>query len=506
MAMKTKNKDLFLIPVFIVSGKILSFVFNALLGNYYGAGKVSDAFIMAHTIPTILFEGVATAFISCYIPIYSTLKYDSPEKIDDFNSNMTSISFLLSIVVTLVYFFFQKPINRLYGNGFDNISLELLNRYTSIIMWSIPFIGAYAIFRAHLQVSGRKTVSSIAQAVCYTFLIGFVILFYPKDISLAWATLAGNVFCFILFLFFSIKTGYKYRPYISFKEQYIKTLLIMIFPIFFSTLASELAAIADKYFASQHSDGIVTSLTYGYQLSFAIQGIISTSLLIVVFPSLADKAACKDEKGMNEVIYSCVNIVCWIVFPLVAGGIVIATPIIKVLFGHGNFNSESVRITAVVFAGYLIGVLPMCIKHIGDRTCFALKKTKYAMITSFITVGINVILDYILNILFGYIGLVIATDLSILLGSIILLLLIKKEDKSLSYKKLLGLFICPSVCCVIMAISIWAINHWILYNLECFVIILLSILIGAIIYVGTAILLFRKQVIRFIDYFKRKSL
>lgn len=502
--MKLRNKDVLLVPILIVAGKLFSFLFNALLGSYYGAGKISDAFIMAHTIPTILFDGVATAFISCYIPIQRTLKHESPEKIDDFNSNMTSISFLLSLVITIIYFIFQRQINRFYGNGFDDASLGLLNGYTSIILWSIPFIGAYAIFRAHLQVSGKKTISSIGQVSCYLLLIIAVVVFYPHDQSLAWATLAGNIFCFVVFLVAAYRTGYRYRLYISFNEQYIKTLLVMIFPIFFSTLASELASIVDKYFASQHSDGIVTSLTYGYQLSFAIQGIISTSLLIVVFPSLADRAARKDEEGMNNVIYTCIDIVCWVVLPLVVGGAVISEPIISILFGHGNFTSDSVRITSVIFTGYLLGVLPMCVKHIGDRTCFALKKTNYSMITTFITVGLNVILDYVMNQIWGYVGLVIATDIAILLGSITTFVLIRREDKTISYSKILKSLLSPSICCLAMGLSIWLLRTYIIgHSTGPMLEMLASIIVGMIVYFGIAVCLFRKQLLQLVGYFRK---
>ena len=502
--MRLKNKDVILVPVVVIAGKIVSFVFNAILGAYYGAGKISDAFLMAHSIPTILFDGVATAFISCYIPIYSSLKYESPEKIDDFNSNMTSISFSVSLSITLIYFTFHEQINRLYAKGFDDESLNLFNAYSEILVWSIPFIGAYAILRGHLQVLGKKAVSSIGQVVCYMLLIVSVILFFPNDKAISWATLAGNILCFFLFLVFAIKTGYRYRVYISFKETYIKSFLLMIFPIFFSTLVSELASIVDKFFASQHSSGIITSLTNGYQLSFSIQGIISASLLIVVFPVLADKAARKDEIGVNNVVYTCVNTVCWAVFPLVVGGILLSEPIIAILFGHGKYSVQSTKITALIFSGYLLGVLPMCIKHIGDRTCYALKKTNYSMITTFITVGMNIVLDYVMNKIWGYMGLVIATSISILLGSITTIVLIKRKNRSLSYKRIMHSFLCPGICSLIMGIVIYLLKLFVSrYSINNILLLILSISLGVVVYIGAAFLLFRKHLYEVIRSFKK---
>ena len=501
--MNLKNKDILLVPILIITGKLLSFVFNAFLGSYYGAGKISDAFIIAHTIPTILFEGVATAFISCYIPIQRSLIHNSPDRIDDFNSNMTSISVLLSIIITTIYFIFHHQINSFYAHGFDEISLGLLDKYCSILVWSIPFIGAYCIFRAHLQVSKKKTVSSLGQAILYIVLIMAVLGFYPNDTALAWATLLGNIICFCIFIFYSIGSGYRYRPYISFNEDYIKTMLLMIFPIFFSTLAAELASIVDKYFASQYSDGIVTSLTYGYQLSFAMQGIVSVSVLIVVFPNLSDKAALGDYLGMNSIMYKCIEVISWVIMPIVVGGIVLAKPIINILFGHGKFSAESVTITALVFSGYLFGVFPMCVKHVGDRICYAMKKTKLAMLTAFITVGANIVLDYLMSIIWGYMGLVAATGISITVGTIASLLLIKIKNRDLSLFKIINDASKPLLVSIMMGILIFFWHKYVFSQISLLPGLIITVILGVLIYIVFSMLLFMGKVKEIVGFLRK---
>lgn len=494
-----RNKDAFLVPIIIVLGKLISFVFDALLGSYYGVGKISDAFIMAHSIPTILFEGVVTALISCYIPVQRSIQYESPEKVDEYNSNMTNIAFLLSLIITVIYFVFHHQINRLYASGFDDASLLLLDSYSSILVWSIPFIGASSIFRAHLQVSLKRAISSVGQIVCYSALIVAILVLYPNDASLAWATLIGNILSFVIFLTVAYKTGYKYRPFISLKERYIKTVLLMIFPIFASTLASEISSIVDKFFASQYADGIITSLSYGYKLSFAVQGIVSSSLLVVVYPILADKAAQRDLTGVNHLIYQCIELVSWIVVPLVCGGIVLSEPIIRLLFSHGNFDSSNVNIIASIFSVYLLGVLPMCIKHIGDRTCFALKKTKYAMITTFITVGMNVILDYLMSKSFGYIGLVFATGISILIGSISVFVLIKKETNALSWMTILKSIVKPFISAAVMIVSVVIVGKMLTSGINYVVRLILCVVIGGTVYIAVSFAFFRQDIMSLIE-------
>ena len=506
--MKKQNYNILFVSFCIIGGKLISFLFNAICGYYYGAGTISDAFIMAHSIPTLLFEGISAALITCYIPLYFNYKKDNSELICNFNSNLTSISFFLSIALTIFYFIFRHPINNLYANGFDESKLALLDKFSAIIIWSVPFIGVNSILRAYLQVNNHKALSSTSQLISYSVLIIFLIVFFPNPLSLAWGTLFGNILCFIIFLIAAKAKGYEYKIYLSLKDNYIKPLAIMVTPIICSTLVSDLASIVDKFFASYYSEGIVTSLTYGYQLSFAIQGIVSTSLLIIVYPEMAKSVAQKNLERLNNQIYSCIEIITWIVLPLITGGIVLAYPLIDLLFGHGNFSDNNVRTTAFIFSGYILGVLPMSIKHVGDRTCFALGKTRLAMITTIIIVISNIILDATLPLYFGYIGLVIATDISILIGCITVFLFIRTTSSNLSLRKLLFTMVRPLLSSVIMGIFVSF-----TYNLICenspfatyHTVLILSICIcaGIISYLGISILFFKHRVFAVISDIKK---
>lgn len=503
--MKKINYSILFVSSCIVSGKLISFLFNAICGYYYGAGTISDAFIMAHSIPTLLFEGISAALITCYIPLYFKYKKDNPELIRNFNSNLTNISFSLSIALTVFYFVFRHQINSLYANGFDESSLALLDKFSAIIIWSVPFIGVNSILRAYLQVNNHKALSSTTQLISYSVLIIFLIVFFPNPLSLAWGTLFGNILCFIIFLIAAKTNGYKYKVYFSLKDNYVKPLAIMVAPIICSTLASDLASIVDKFFASYFSEGIVTSLTYGYQLSFAIQGIVSTSLLIVVYPEMSKSIAKRDLYSFNNQIYSCIEIITWIVLPLITGGIVLAHPLIDILFGHGNFTDYNVKTTTLIFSGYLLGVLPMSLKHVGDRACFALGKTHLAMIATIIIVISNIILDAILPLYFGYMGLVIATDISILIGCITVFLLIRKPSSNLSLKKLLFSIARPLVSCAVMGMLVFLTYNWLngISSIGIYNTVLICICVGIISYFGISILLFKQRVFTVISDIKK---
>lgn len=486
------------VPFVIVLGKLLCFAFDALLGTYYGAGMVSDAFLMAYSLPTILFEGIATAIITCYIPIYNSFKCKEPEKITDFNSNIFNISLILSVIISIFFIIFRKAILGIYAHGFSQEAMKLLNDYAGIIIWSIPFMASYSVFRAYLQIQKAKAVSAVAQTVSYTVLIITLLLTFPFDIKLAWAAVMGHMVSFGIMLIFAFSKGFKYHFVLSLRQDYLKIMSMMILPVFVSSIVSEINSVADKFFASHYEAGIITSMTYGYKLSFSVQGIISSSLVIIAYSSFTEKVAHNDIGGLNNQLYKCIQIVSWTVFPFVIGGIVLARPIIQLIYGHGNFSSNNVDITATIFSVYLLGVMPMCMKHIGDRICCAFQRTDFAMYTALITVGINILLDVTMSKRMGYIGLVWATGIAILAGSIAVFIMLKTVDNELSLRLVIKELIRPFVLAIIMGICVWVIQevlsktqlHYVNNGLFDLIICIFTGVIG---YLGASMILYKKK-------------
>ena len=492
-----RHRDSLAVPLMILLGKVTAFLFDAVLGARYGAGKISDAFIMAHSIPVLLFEGISTALISCYIPVYSSLRHGHPERIDRFNSGLAGIAFLLSCAITLFFSVFCPGIDRIYARGFDSESLALMDRYAAIMAWSIPSTGAYCILRGYLQIVGRKTISALGQTVQYLVLILAVLLLYPHDLALAWATPAGNALCLAVFCAAALRSGFRYRPCLPLRDQEIRTVGWMILPIFFSTLSSELATFVDRSFASGYEDGVVTSMTYGYQLSFAFQGIVSSALLILAFPRLADLAARVDLEGLSVMVRRCADGIVWVAAPLVVGGMILAGPLNALMYGHGSFDQESVSRTALVFAGYMPGVLFASLKHLADKTCYALQRTDHAMRASFLMTGVNIVLDIILDRVWGYRGLVAATDIAIFLCVVSELILIRREIPGFSLRAFASGLMPPLILSAVMGAAVLAVRgavvRWSSPDGSSVRLLALCIGTGAAVYCGSALLLFRDR-------------
>lgn len=498
------------VPAIICAGKLACFIFDALLGAYYGAGITSDAFIMAHTLQNILFDGIATAIIVCFIPIYQEIMHFKTEKLSYFCSNIINLSAILGIIIVIFFIVLKIPILKIYSGGVNDETFNKLNFYISIMIWAIPFTAAYSIFRAYLQVNNGKSVSNIFQIIIYLTLIISLIAFFPNDSLLAWAAVVGNIISFLVLLFLSYKQGFRYLFVISLKDKYLKSTLFAMIPILAGSLIIEFNAIMDKYFSSFFAAGIVTSMSYGYKLSFSIQGIVASSAMIIIYPVLAELAVQKKFEDLKLKIEESAEIIALLIWPLVTGGFVLAYPIIKVVFGHGNFSDESVGITSQIFAVYLLGVVPMSIKHIGDKVCYSLKMTRFTLYSSVLSVVLNLILNIFFKEIWGYIGLALATDLSILIGCIFIYIFIYKYNRKLIKITLVKKIIKPVIPSVIMGITVFLFSLIIKQeqfssDAKSLLGLILSVFIGIIVYFISICFFYKEKVNKIYNEFLNKG-
>lgn len=110
-------KAAWLIAVVTVFSKLIGFVRDVVIANYYGASMVSDAYFYAYQIPSlaiILLGGVGGPFHSATVAVFSKLIPSLKEKPSEFvnklyNTFLTS-SVIFFTVLSLLFFVFSDQI------------------------------------------------------------------------------------------------------------------------------------------------------------------------------------------------------------------------------------------------------------------------------------------------------------------------------------------------------------------------------------------------------------
>ena len=90
--------------------------------------------------------------------------------------------------------------------------------------------------------------------------------------------------------------------------------------------------------------------------------------------------------------------------------IVLAHPLVQILFQRGKFSAADTRLTSTILAGFLIGFPPMAFGFIVSRAFSALGKTRLLMYVTIFSVFANAIFDYLFARLWQGFGIALATS------------------------------------------------------------------------------------------------
>ena len=159
----------------------------------------------------------------------------------------------------------------------------------------------------------------------------------------------------------------------------------------------------------------------------------------------------------------------------------LSNDIVRVIYERGKFESNAVILTSMALFGYSIQLPFAGVRDILNSSLFSMKKTKVTTINGVIGVIVNIILSITLSKFFGVLGISIATSVSAIIIALLLLNSTSKIIGTFDVKELLIKVIKIFISSVIMIITLYYLNKFLVIESSFFIIILDGI-IGAIIF------------------------
>ena len=113
--------------------------------------------------------------------------------------------------------------------------------------------------------------------------------------------------------------------------------------------------------------------------------------------------------------------------PATFGLIVLATPIVQLLFQHGRFLPADTTPTAAALRLYAVGLIGYSTARIASPAFYALQQTRVPAIVSTCTIAVNIVLSLALVRTLGFRGLALGTSLAALANGALLILLLRRR-------------------------------------------------------------------------------
>ncbi len=435
--------------------KILGFGRELTLASAYGASATSDAFLVAMNIPAVIFTAIGTSLGTAFIPLFCEVSSSQGEDESvKYTNNIFNVVILICIILSLLGAIFTPQIVKLFALGFEGETLKQAIYFTRAMILGIPFLGISYIMMAYLQVKENFIIPGLMPVPYNTCIIlSIIISTKTGPYILPWGALIGLLGQFIFQLPFAIKRGYRYKPYINFKDKYLKKMLWLVGPVLIGVAVNQINTIVDRTIASTLVEGSISALNYANKLNQFVMGMFIVSISSVVYPMLSKLSTENNKIKFNKSIITAINTVILLVIPISVGAIILSTPIVKLLFQRGEFDARATYMTSVALVFYSIGMIGFGLRDILGKVFYSLQDTKTPMING----ALAMILNIILNISFvkftnmQLAGLALATSTSALVTVALLFINLRIKIGPFGGKSILKVFIKSLISALIMA-------------------------------------------------------
>ena len=495
-----------------IMAKVLGFGRELVLASSYGTSMYSDAYLTAINIPFVIFTIIGTTLGTVLIPMYFEVNNSIGEKKAlKFVNNVFNIVIVLCILLAIVGFVFTEPIVKVFAIGFEGETLEVAIDFTRITIIGIVFTGLGYVMTAYLQIKNNFTVPGFISVPKNIIIIISIILSVKYNpYIMIWGTLLGIATEFLFQVPFAIKSGYKYQPYINIKDKYIKKMSWLVGPVLIGVAVNQINSMVDRTLASTLVEGSISALNYANKLNEFVMAMFITSVAAVIYPMLSKLSSEDNKEKFTSSVVQSINSVILLVIPISVGAMVLATPIVKLLFQRGEFDARATSMTAIALIMYSIGMVAFGLRDILGKVFYALQDTKTPMTNGAIAMIMNIVLNIILVKYLQLAGLAIATSISAIVCIFLLFGSLKKKIGYFGQDKIMRTTIKSMVSAIIMGVvTYFAYN--IISNLlgvgfvKEAISLVVSVGVGAITY-GILVIVLKVDEINFITNMLKKKL
>ena len=501
------NRNVLLLMLVITISKIIGMLRDSVLAYYFGTSSISDAYIVAMSVPMLLFYFVGHGISTSYIPMYSKIEKNQGEiEANKYTNSIINISLILSSLIIIILIIFSKPIIRVFALGFDQETLKLSANFVRISAISLIFIVFVDIYGAFLNIKGKfiiPAMRSIARNLIIVISIYFAYKYelYFLGIGVIFAYLSEFIFLFL----FARKNNLHYKTKIYIKDPNVKHTFFLVAPIILSTGISQINKIIDKSIASTIAVGGISALSYASVINNAIQEILITGLIAVLFANFANLAASNKINEIRFGLTKTLDLLTFFLIPATIGIILLAKNIVRLFFLRGAFDIESLNMTTQSLIFYSIGLIFVATKSVFIKVYYAFNNTKTPTIIAIVSIFINIILNLVLSKFLGIPGLALATSISVIVNSLVLYYLLAKKINVKISKHSILVLTKTILSTVFMVVSILSVDK-LLSNIESVLFdTLIKTSIGTIVFFVSSLIVRNSVLISFFNSDNKKG-
>ncbi|MCG9612657.1 murein biosynthesis integral membrane protein MurJ [Vibrio harveyi] len=407
--------------------RVLGLVRDVVVANLMGAGASADVFFFANKIPNFLRRLFAEgAFSQAFVPVLTESHAQGDmDKTRELIARAAGTLGVIVSIVTILGVLGSAVVTALFGFGwfldwmhggpaaekFELASVML--KITFPYLWFITFV---ALSGAILNTLGKFAVSSFTPVFLNVMIILAAWFISPQmsqpEIGLAIGVFLGGLVQFLFQIPFLIKAGVMVKPKWGWRDPGVVKIRTLMIPALFGVSVSQINLLFDTFIASFLQTGSISWLYYSDRLLEFPLGLFGIAIATVILPALSRKHVDAHSEGFAHTMDWGIRMVTLLGIPAMLGLMVLAKPMLMVLFMRGEFSPQDVHQASLSLLAYASGLLNFMLIKVLAPGYYSRQDTKTPVKYGIIAMLTNMVFNAIFAYFYGYVGLAIATALS----------------------------------------------------------------------------------------------
>lgn len=408
------------VSFFTACSRVMGTCREMLLSHLVGASVVSDAFVIALKLPNFFRRFFAEgAFNASFVPQVAGL-IGQNKKNDAMRISQEMLNFLAWFLIGFVIFvlIFTKPFLLITVPGLVKTPerFELAITYTRMTFPYIFFISLVSLFAGVLNSLSRFVAAAVVPILLNIVLIAALLAVPVWDFDPGWALcigvfVAGLLQCAWMYVACRMH-GFRFTLQRPRWTRDVKKVLAKMIPGSIGAGVMQINLLIDMAIASYLPTKAMSYLYYADRLNQLPLSVLGVAVSTVLLPTLSRhwRDGKKDDAvgTQNDALLWSMQ---W-TLPAAAGLMVLAHPIMSLIYEHGKFTAEDVAQSAPVLAAFALGLPAYVAGKIFSTTFFAQGDTRTPVQVACFTMVLNVAISLMLMKSMQHVGLALATAIT----------------------------------------------------------------------------------------------
>jgi putative peptidoglycan lipid II flippase len=458
----------------IMASRLLGLARELICAALFG-GALMDSFTVAFRIPNLLRDlfaegALSTAFVTTFS---KTIAREGDKAAWRLADKVATLTVLVLGTLCLLGVLFSHPLVALLAPGF---APEKAARTALLTQIMFPFILLVSLAALVMGVLNAKSVFGRPAMASSFFNIGSIVggvglgylfdpTFGPKAlIGLAIGTLIGGALQLTVQLPPLKRLGYRFHPDFRCRDPGVFAILALMGPAVIAASTTQVNVLINSMFASTLGDGAIFWLAIAFRLMQLPLGLFGVALGTVTLPLLSRLVVAGEMGAFRGELARALRLMFLLTIPSTIGLMMLAEPIISVIYQHGRFDAYEAAQAGGALRYYAVGLACYAALKVLVNAFYALDRRKTPMIVSFLAIGLNLLFNWIFTFRlgWGHRGLAFSTGCVATCNFLLLYALMQRQLGGLESRRMLVTLVKIGLAGAALAAVCAASDHWFL--------------------------------------------